>query len=87
MTHWSRRRFLQAAATAPLVAATGCAATGGGERPIRVALAGVRMQGRRLLAGLLRHRDVDLVGLADPDSAVLMQAASLAARFGRSPAG
>jgi predicted dehydrogenase len=87
MTDLSRRRFLKNATAASLVALPACAGMGGGSlgKRVRVAVAGVRVQGRRHVAELQRNPDAEVVALTDPDSALLMQAGALVARHGKSP--
>jgi predicted dehydrogenase len=87
MTDLSRRRFLKSATAATLVALPSCAGVSGGSRakPVRVAIAGVRVQGRQHLLEFQRNPDARVVAMADPDAAQLMQAGAAVSRDGTSP--
>ena len=82
----SRRRFLGygvgALATASCAAVPRQPGRRHGSRP-RIAVAGVRAQGRRHLEAWLRRGDVDIAAVCDPDTILAVQAARFCARFGR----
>ena len=86
-----RRRFLKGAAAVTMAGLTGCCFTprsrviGANDR-IRVAVAGVRVQGRAHLMSLVRQPGVDIVALCDPDGAMLAQGARIASVYGVQPA-
>ena len=90
-TGLDRRDFLKGAAIAPLVGLASSCSTPtrrvfGANSRIRIAVVGVRVQGRAHLMSLVRQPGVDVVALCDPDSAMLAQGARIAAVYGVQPA-
>ena len=83
----TRRRFLSSAAAASLVGVSACASARRYRGPVsggpRIAVIGLRVQGRRHLQALLRRTDVDVTGVCDPDPRVLGHAMALGNQYKR----
>ena len=86
MPNLSRRQLLSSAlASAALSPIAACSLATPRIKRVRVGLAGIGATGWRRLAALLRHPDVDVVALADPDASYQLRANTLACGYGPPP--